>query len=91
MALIKKQAEQTLKVEEKAEPVVRVQTIATHTSNVKGRDFDAEARGKTRCVAFGDALKSPHVANAAIGLSEEEFLALVERIANRHVKYTFGE
>jgi hypothetical protein len=58
---------------------------------VKGRDFDAEARGKTRCAAFGDALSSPSLANFSVGMSEEEFLQLVERVAERQVKYTFGD
>lgn len=56
----------------------------------KPRDFDAEARGKTRCVQFQYALPIP----AMIGLrwtNTEEYLEHVKKIADYGVKYTFDE
>ena len=56
----------------------------------KQRDFDAEARGKTKCVMFAAALGSPAIAGLPFK-SLEEFLALVEKAAEAGVKYSFGD
>lgn len=59
-------------------------------SGYKPRDFDAEARGKTRCVQFEAALMSPALAGLKFN-TLEEFLVLVRQTADAGVKYTFGE
>lgn len=56
----------------------------------KPRDFDAEARGKTRCVQFQSALESPAIAGMKFS-TMEQYLALVRQAAEAGVKYTFGE
>lgn len=56
----------------------------------KQRDFDAEARGKTRCVMFAAALQS----NAPVGMpftTMEEYLKLVKQAADAGVAYSFQE
>lgn len=55
----------------------------------KTRDFDAEAKGKTRCAMYGQALVSPALAGMRWD-SMEEFLKLVRTIADDGVAYTFG-
>ncbi len=54
----------------------------------KQRDFDAEARGKVKCVMFEAALQSPAIAGLRID-SLEEFLKLVEKAADAGVAYTW--
>jgi len=56
----------------------------------KQRDFDQEARGKTKCVQFEAALMSPAIAGMAFK-TMAEYLALVKEAADAGVKYTFGE
>ncbi len=56
----------------------------------KQRDFDAEARGKTRCVQFQSALESPAIAGMKFR-TMEEYLVLVKQAADAGVAYTFGE
>lgn len=56
----------------------------------KQRDFDAEARGKTRCVQFEAALMSPAIAGMQFN-TIEEYLKLVKQAADAGVAYTFGE
>lgn len=56
----------------------------------KQRDFDAEARGKTKCVQFEAALMSPAIAGMAFK-TMAEYLALVKEAADAGVKYTFGD
>lgn len=60
------------------------------TSGYKPRDFDAEARGKTRCVQFEAALMSPAIAGLKFD-TLEQFLALVEKAAEAGVRYTFQD
>lgn len=55
-----------------------------------GRDFEKEARGKTRCAMFEAALASPAIAGMKFD-TMEQYLALVEQAANRGVAYTFEE
>lgn len=52
------------------------------------RDYEAETKGKVACVAFGDALGSPGVAQLPFK-SIEEYLALVTRAADAMVEYTW--
>ena len=54
----------------------------------KQRDFDAEARGKSRCVMFAAALGSPALAGLPFK-SLEDFLAIVEKAAEAGVNYSF--
>lgn len=56
----------------------------------KPRDFDAEARGKTRCVQFEAALMSPAIAGLKFN-NLEEYLKLCVQAADAGVAYTFGE
>lgn len=76
--------------------VVRLQNVK-NTSAVeiakpvyKQRDFDAEARGKTRCVQFEAALMSPAIAGLKFN-NLEEYLELVRQAADAGVAYTFNE
>lgn len=61
-----------------------------HTSPLpyKQRDFNAEARGKVRCVMFEAALQSPALAGLPFK-SLEEFLELVIKAADAGVNYTW--
>lgn len=54
----------------------------------KGRDFDAEARGKVACVAFNAALSSPGIAGLPF-TNFEEYIALVRKAADASVAYTW--
>jgi len=68
-------------------------TVAHHETpkaSYKPRDFDAEARGKTRCVQFQSALESPAIAGMRFD-TMEQYLALVRQAADAGVRYTFGE
>lgn len=56
----------------------------------KQRDFDAEARGKTRCVQFEAAVMSPAIAGMAFQTAEE-YIALVKKVADAGVAYTFQD
>lgn len=56
----------------------------------KVRDFDAEARGKTRCVMIGDAFKSPAIAGMKFN-TMDEFLELCRKAADFGVAYSFNE
>lgn len=60
------------------------------TGAYKPRDFDAEARGKTRCVQYEAALMSPAIAGMKFD-TMDQYLALVKQAAEAGVKYTFGE
>lgn len=54
----------------------------------KGRDYDAEARGKVACVAFNAALASPGIAGLQF-TNIDEYLALVRKAADASVAYTW--
>lgn len=56
----------------------------------KQRDFDKEARGKTRCVQFEAALMSPAIAGMQFN-NMKEYLALVREAADAGVAYSFEE
>lgn len=56
----------------------------------KPRDFDAEARGKTRAQQHAAALMSPAIAGLQIN-NIEDLLAHVRRAADEGVAYTFEE
>ena len=77
-----------------AAAIARLQTApvqaATAPKYAKPRDFDKEARGKTRCVQFEAALMSPAIAGMAFK-TMKEYLALVREAADEGVKYSFEE
>lgn len=54
----------------------------------KGRDFDAEARGKVACAAFNAALSSPGLAGLQYA-TLDDFLKLVTAAADAAVSYTW--
>lgn len=56
----------------------------------KPRDFDKEARGKTRCACFNAAITSPSIAGLQFK-TLEDLLELVKKAADEGVKYSFGE
>lgn len=56
----------------------------------KPRDFDAEARGKTRCSCWGAAIASPAIAGLPFK-NIDELLELVRKAAEDGVKYSFNE
>lgn len=67
---------------------IPAKTAAAPSQGYKPRDFDAEARGKVRCVMFEAALQSPAIA----GLPFKDiagFLALVREAAEAGVAYTW--
>lgn len=63
----------------------------SYTKPASDRDFDKEARGKTRCMAYQAALSSPAVANLLGSGSVDELKALVREIADDHFEYTFND
>lgn len=63
---------------------------STSKSAYKPRDFDAEARGKTRCVQWEAAVMSTAIAGMKFK-THDEYLALVRKTADAGVAYTFGE
>lgn len=65
-------------------------TEAAPKAQYKQRDFDAEARGKTRCVQFEAALMSPAIAGMQFN-TMEEYLKLVKQAADAGVAYSFQE
>ncbi len=81
-----KQAESgaTAAIERLAKPAAKVATVPAY----KQRDFDAEARGKVKCVMFEAALQSPAIAGLRFD-TIEEFLKLVEKAADAGVAYTW--
>lgn len=60
------------------------------SNGYKPRDFDAEARGKTRCVQHEAALMSPAIAGMKFN-NMEEYLKLVKQAADAGVAYTFED
>ena len=68
-------------------------TIVGETGNgtaYKAREFDKQARGKTRCVQFEAALMSPAIAGMRFD-TMEQYLKLVTEAAEAGVKYTFQD
>lgn len=65
-------------------------TKAIEKPAYKQRDFDKEARGKTRCVQFEAALMSPAIAGMQFN-TMEEYLKLVRQAADAGVAYSFEE
>lgn len=63
---------------------------ATPSVGYKQRDFDKEARGKTRCVQFEAALMSPAIAGMQWN-GIDEYLALVRKAADAGVAYSFED
>jgi hypothetical protein len=70
----------------KAKPVETTVAAKGYTP----RDYDKEARGKTRCVQFEAALMSPAIAGMKFD-TLEEYLKLCHRAADYGTSYTFGE
>lgn len=76
----------------------RLQKKTTETSTAPakteskyvGRDFDKEARGKTRCVQFEAALMSPAIAGMKFD-TMADYLKLCKEAADFGTNYTFGE
>lgn len=69
---------------EAAKPVVRPEP--------KARDFDAEARGKTRCAMFEAALQSPVVAQLCLTVNGlDAALEMVKKAADQGFAYVFPE
>lgn len=63
---------------------------AAPKAQYKQRDFDAEARGKTRCAMYAAALQSPALAGLQFN-SVDEFLVLVQKAAESGVIYSFND
>lgn len=56
----------------------------------KARDFDAEARGKTRCAMYEAALQSPVVANLVLSVNGlDKALEVVKQAADAGFEYVF--
>jgi len=72
---------------QKKEPIAKGQAQVNYP---KARDFDAEARGKTRCVMFAAALGSPALAGLPFK-SLEAFLSIAKEAADAGVKYSFND
>jgi hypothetical protein len=63
---------------------------SSHVGKPSGsRDFDAEARGKTRCALYAAAIQSP--AAPVLAATEQELINFAKRVANEGVRFTFGE
>lgn len=74
----------------KAEELAEKDLSGATSGNTKGRDYEKEARGKTRCQMFSAALQSPGLTQFATG-DIDDFLQLVEGVANAGVRYTFND
>ena len=61
---------------------------ATTSTGNKPRDFDAEARGKSRFGLFAAALQSPALARMEFKTTEE-YIELVKKVADAGLIYTF--
>lgn len=61
-------------------------------SEYKARDYDAEARGKTRCAMYEAALMSPVVANLVLTVNGlEKALEVVKQAADAGFDYVFPQ
>ena len=73
----------------KSTPSVSIGATNSNPS-YKPRDFDKEARGKTRCVQFEAALMSPALAGLPFK-TLEEYLDICKKAADAGVKYSFED
>lgn len=88
MAVIK--STEPVKASEPNPPVNRL----TEALKPAGRDFNAEARGKTRCALYQAALQSQILAQlfyAKASIDLDEVKKVARELADDGVKYTFGE
>lgn len=70
-------------------PGVKEVVEAQKHFNGGGRDFDKEARGKTRCSLFAAAVQSP--ALAALSSDTDALIKSAIEVAEAGVKYTFDD
>jgi hypothetical protein len=71
------------------QPAPDAKTVAP-VKYAKPRDFDKEAKGKTKCKMWEASLQSPAIAGMAFK-NMKEYLALVREAADEGVKYSFEE
>lgn len=69
------------------DPAPAVSATAEVKATYKQRDFDAEARGKTRCALYAAALGSTLLQQWAG--TKEEYKALLKEFAEEGVRYSF--
>lgn len=69
---------------------LKVAEPKTEKPAYKQRDFDKEARGKTRCALYEAALMSPAIAGMQWN-GTAEFKKLIREMADDGVAYTFEE
>lgn len=63
---------------------------APEAGSYKARDYDAEARGKTRCAMYEAALQSPVVANLVMAVNGlDKALEVVKKAADAGYEYVF--
>lgn len=75
-----------------AAPKEKDAPVAATGSSYKSRDFDAEARGKTRCAMYEAALQSPVVANLVLTVNGlEKALEVVKQAADAGFDYVFPQ
>ncbi len=83
-------------VQDTPAPVAETKTVTTGIvapakAAVKGRDFDAEARGKTRCACITAAAQAPLTAQLLAGGSVEDALIIMRQLADAMYAYSFQE
>lgn len=76
-------------VKEKVAVASKAEAPAPRQVAATGRDFDKEARGKTRCSLFAAAIQSP--ALAGLAGSKNELAAMAIELADKGVAYTFDD
>jgi hypothetical protein len=90
MPIVKKTDAPSIPVTAVEQIVAKVTASAPVVPSYKARDYDGEARGKTRCALYEAALQSPVIANFTMTCNGlEEALKLVEDAANAGFKYVF--
>ncbi len=62
----------------------------TQNKAYKPRDFEEEARGKTRCLMYAHALGSMAIAGLKWS-TQEELMQIIRKFADDGVKYSFGD
>lgn len=80
----------------KDNPHVENKTIATGSvppvkAPPKSRDFDAEARGKTRCAIMEAALQSPALVQLASSGNIDDLKVVLKKLADFGYAYVFGD